>query len=364
MTRAGADRRPGPAGDAEEGRDSSESAGSPGRGTRPIRVFGRAVLLAGGLVGSLGLGRLGLDRAVDRLLEAPRRNPDEASLGGAIEALGAEPVRLRARDGLRLSGWWLAAERADDWAPDPEEAILLLHGWSGSVAPDLVEYGPFLRRTAGVLGLDFRGHGDSDPAPTTFGLKEVEDVAGALAWLAERGIRRVCCFGTSMGGMTAIAATVVLGDGRLAGAEGEARILPGSGGRGPRICGIVAESVTPELRVVVARRLPLPAAGLVADRILAAAARRLGEDLRTLEPLRLVGLLEDCPLLLIAGTGDATLPIAAARRLAAAAPPGTEWWEVEGAGHAAAHRAAPEAYEARVTAFLRAAFLRARAGAS
>lgn len=364
MTRAGADRRSGAAGDGKEGLGSGESAGSPRRGNRSIGVLGRVVLLAAGLVGGLGLGRLGLDRAVDRLLEAPRRSPDEGSLTGALEALGAEPVRLRARDALGLSGWWLAAERADDWAPDPEEAILLLHGWSGSVAPDLVEYGPFLRRTAGVLGLDFRGHGDSDPAPTTFGLKEVEDVAGALAWLAERGIRRVCCFGTSMGGMTAIAATVVLGDGRLAGAEGEARILPGSGGRGPRICGIVAESVTPELRVVVARRLRIPAAGVVADRILAAASRRLGEDLRTLEPRRLVGLLEDCPLLLVAGTRDATLPIAAARRLAAAAPPGKEWWEVEGAGHAGAHRAAPEAYEARVTAFLRAAFVRARAGAS
>ena len=89
---------------------------------------------------------------------------------------------------------------AKDWRPDPHEAILLLHGWSGSIAPDLVEYGPFLRRTAGVLGLDFRGHGESDDAPTTFGLHEVEDVAGALAWLGERGITRVALVGTSMGG--------------------------------------------------------------------------------------------------------------------------------------------------------------------
>lgn len=276
---------------------------------------------------------------------------------------------MRARDGLRLSGRWLPPVAGDDpgtgdeptaepWVPDPEEAVLLLHGWSGSIAPDLVEYGPFLRRTAGVLGLDFRGHGDSDPAATTFGLREVEDVAGALVWLAARGIRRVCLVGTSMGGMTAIAATVVLGDGRLAAAEG-GRARPG-GETVPRICGIVAESVTPELEVVVARRLGLPGGRFFARRLLAAAARRLGEDLRAVEPIRLVGLLEDTPLLLIAGTADSTLPIAAARELAAAAPPGTAWWEVAGAGHAGAHRTVPEAYERRVTAFLRRAFRAAR----
>ena len=31
------------------------------------------------------------------------------------------------------------------------------------------------------------GHGGSDDAPTTFGLHEIDDVAGALAWLGERG---------------------------------------------------------------------------------------------------------------------------------------------------------------------------------
>ena len=101
--------------------------------------------------------------------------------------------------------------------PTRHEAILLLHGYPGSIAPDLVEYGPFLRRTAGVLGLDFRGHGESDDGPTTFGLLEVEDVAGALAWLGERGITRVALVGTSMGGITAIAAVAVLGDGSLRG---------------------------------------------------------------------------------------------------------------------------------------------------
>ena len=122
------------------------------------------------------------------MLAGPRVGPDEARLGPALDALGGEVVRLRSRDGLRLGARWLPREPDPGWNGDPHEAIVLLHGYSGSMAPDLVEYGPFLRRTAGVLGLDFRGHGESDDGPSTFGLLEVEDVAGALAWLGERGI--------------------------------------------------------------------------------------------------------------------------------------------------------------------------------
>ena len=141
-------------------------------------------------------------RAASRILDAPRFGPDEQGLKPDLDALGGEVVRLRARDGLRLHARWLPSvdagqsssagepagtDDAGDWIPDPYEAILLLHGWTGSVAPDLVAMGPTLGRTAGVLGLDFRGHGGSDDARTTFGLREIEDVAGALDWLGERG---------------------------------------------------------------------------------------------------------------------------------------------------------------------------------
>ena len=97
--------------------------------------------------------------------------------------------------------------------------------------PTCVEYGPFLRRTAGVLGLDFRGHGGSDDGPTTFGLLETEDIAGALAWLGERGITRVAMVGTSMGGITAIA---VGGGPRGRLARGRGRRSGRAARRGPR----------------------------------------------------------------------------------------------------------------------------------
>jgi pimeloyl-ACP methyl ester carboxylesterase len=310
------------------------------------------------------IGRLLVGRGADRLLEAPRTMPDEADLGPQIDALGGEVVRLRSRDGLKLGGRWLPAEDpVGGWAPDPHEAIILLHGWSGSIAPDLVEYGPFLRRTAGVLGLDFRGHGSSDSALTTFGYQEVDDVAGALAWLGERGVTRVALAGTSMGGVTALASIVILGDGSLPSADldPDAPAHDLAAPR-PRIVAAVADSVGPELTTAVANRIRAPFRGFIAARMFDVAARRIGADLRATEPIRVVGLIETVPLLLVHGEADRTIPVRDGRRLAAAAGTKAEHWIVPGAGHSGGHATDPVAYEARVEGFLRAAFIDARAG--
>ena len=313
-----------------------------------------------------------IGRAAARLLDAPRYGPDESGLAPSIDALGGEVVRLRSRDGVRLHGRWLPAEvgadgaaGAGEWRPDPYAAILLLHGWTGSVAPDLVALGPTLRRTAGVLGLDFRGHGGSDDGRTTWGLHEVEDVAGALAWLGERGIRRVALVGSSMGGIVALAAIVVLGDGSLDAADrdpyGPAAAVDAPR---PRIVAIAAESVPPDLRIAIANRLGLPLPGpvrrAIAGRLFAAASRQVGGDLRAMEPERVIGLVEPVPLLLIHGAADRTVPPSAGRRLAARAGPSTEHWIVPGAGHAEARTTAPADWDDRVTRFLRQAFSGAR----
>jgi pimeloyl-ACP methyl ester carboxylesterase len=331
-------------------------------------------MLGGILALPAALVRLAVGRGAARLLDAPRVMPEEAGLGPAVDALGGEVVRLRSRDGLRLAGRWLPAEypavvsggeeagKPDQaWRPDPHEAILLLHGWSGSIAPDLVEYGPFLRRTAGVLGLDFRGHGDSDPAATTFGLHEVEDVAGALAWLGERGITRVALVGTSMGGITALASIAVLGDGSLPAADLDP-FAPAHDVEAPRprIVGAAVDSVPPELTIGVGNRMRVPFRRFVAAQVFEVAGRRVGGDMRATEPIRIAGLLETVPILLIHGAADRTVPPAEGRRLAAAIGPRVDHWIVPNAPHSAAHATDPAAYEERVGAFLRRAFADAR----
>jgi pimeloyl-ACP methyl ester carboxylesterase len=325
----------------------------------------RIVLAAAAPFVAIGAAGPVTDRLARGLSEAPRTAPGEEALRPAVEALGGEIVRLRARDGVRLMGRWLVADDSDEggWIPDPREAILLLHGWTGSVVPDLVALGPFLRRTASVLGLDFRGHGGSDDGPTTFGYLEIEDVAGAIAWLGERGIRRVALVGSSMGGITALGAVAVLGDGRLAAADKDpdAPAAEVEAPR-PRIVAVVGDSVTPELSIPVARRLRVPLARAMAERAFARLARRVGGDPRATQPIRAVTLIEDVPLLLIHGDADATVPIRDGRRLAAAAPTGTRHIVIDGADHGQGHAIDPARWEAEVAAHLRAAFEGARSG--
>ena len=331
-----------------------------------IRRF--LLLVAAPIVAILAIGPV-VDRLASRLMAAPRRLPEESGMAPALDRLGGEVVRLRSRDGLRLAGRWIPASPAapeedagTGWSPDPREAILLLHGYSGSVTPDLVELGPFLRRTAAILGLDLRGHGGSDDAPTTFGLREIEDVAGAFAWLGERGVRRVALVGSSMGGVTAIAAVAVLGDGRLAAADvdpdapaAEVDAAASPGGR--RGGGVRHAGARPR------RREPAAACRSGGgSRVTRSGAwrRTVGGDPRDVQPIAVVGLLEDVPLLLVMGTADRTLPIDDARRLADAAPAGTRRLEIEGADHSGGHATDPAGYESAVSGFLRDAFLAVR----
>jgi pimeloyl-ACP methyl ester carboxylesterase len=325
-------------------------------------VIRRVAGAAGAAVVSVAALRGVRRRAADRLLDAPRVGPDEGAIAAELDALGGEVIRFRSRDGLRLAGRWLRAEGADAaWSPDPYEAILLLHGYSGSIAPDLVEYGSFLRRTANVLGIDFRGHGDSEAGPSTFGMLETEDVAGALAWLGERGIRRVALFGTSMGGMAAITSVAVLGDGTLAAADVDPTpTRADTGAPRPVVVAVVADSTAPEVEVPIANRLRTPLRRMLAGQLLDAASRSLGADPRDTEPGRVIGLLEPVALLLVHGAADTTVPLADADRLAARAGPGVERWVVDGADHSRAHAVAGQDYERRVTDFLRMAFRASR----
>jgi len=64
-----------------------------------------------------------------------------------------------------------------------------------------------------LLLLDFRGHGQSDGRHVTFGDRETEDVAAALAYLRQRGdidMARIGLMGLSLGGIAAIIAAAQL----------------------------------------------------------------------------------------------------------------------------------------------------------
>lgn len=131
--------------------------------------------------------------------------------------LSFEEVVFPARDGLRLSGWFIPAQGEGTARP----TVILVHGWPwnrlGEAADnlltvvnrsrpvDLLRLSHALQGAGyNVFSFDLRNHGESaDAPPVTFGLYEADDLLGALDYLGQRSDvaqDRIGVVGFSMGG--------------------------------------------------------------------------------------------------------------------------------------------------------------------
>jgi hypothetical protein len=252
-------------------------------------MIGRLLLAGGAVLVPLASFGVIARRGGRRLLAAPRTMPDERGSGPALDALGGEVARLR-RDGVLAARWLPSWRPDDDWHVDPHEAILLLHGYSGSIAPDLVEYAPFLRRTAGVLGLDFRGHGDSDDGRRPSGCSRSR--TSPEPRLARRaGRTRVALVGASMA-TSPSRRRPCWATARWP--RSTRRPQPRSR-RGRRHARRIVAVVGIWWRPRSGPSSPAGSAGRSAASMAdgPGRARQLGEDVRTVEPRRMLPLLED-----------------------------------------------------------------------
>ncbi len=253
------------------------------------------------------------------------------------------PLRPRARPaGGRLL---LAADGVPLWACHDEPhgggravAVVLVHGFTQSgAAPAARSLVAALRRRAGVVSLDLRGHGASG-GESTVGDAEALDVDAAVAWARLLGYRRVVTLGFSLG-----AACVLRHAGLLAGAASDPDASrPGAGGdrvtRHPvdAVAAVSGPSRWGYRGTVPMRRLHrgiTNAAGRAVVR--AALSTRVaarGWDPWPAPPDVVAGAVR-VPLLVVHGGDDAFLPVEHARWLAAAAPSAELWLEA-GMGHA------------------------------
>ncbi len=176
---------------------------------RAIRLFLLIMALLSAAIGGLAL-------LFFRYMVRPPRQPVWANPEDA--GMRYEDVEFPARDGLRLSGWFIpAASAAGEQA---RGTVILVHGWpwnrlgegatgllatlSGAMPVDLLRLTHALHSAAyHVLSFDLRNHGQSaSGGPVTFGLREANDILGALDFLAGReGVDsdRVAVVGFSMG---------------------------------------------------------------------------------------------------------------------------------------------------------------------
>jgi pimeloyl-ACP methyl ester carboxylesterase len=226
---------------------------------------------------------------------------------------GAESMRLRTPDGVRLNATHLPAS-----AGDRDLGVVLAHGFSGNhLAERHWRIARGLARHAGVLAFDFRGHGGS-AGVSTVGDREILDVDAAVGALRSMGYRDVVTCGWSMGG------SVVLRHAALH--RGVEAVVSVSA-----VSRWYVKDTTPMRRLhwLIERR-----AGRQVSRLLFRTRIAEGWEDVPESPVEVVGRIAPIPLLLVHGDADAYFGVEHPRALAAAAGEPCELWVVPGFGHA------------------------------
>jgi dienelactone hydrolase len=116
----------------------------------------------------------------------------------------AEPTRIETTAGLKLAAI-LHHPRNDDRGL----GVVVAHGMLSSKDSDKHRSICEAVAETGATGLrfDFRGRGESDGDPTDLTVSnEVEDLFASIAFLRNRGIRRVAAVGSSLGGTVSLLA--------------------------------------------------------------------------------------------------------------------------------------------------------------
>jgi pimeloyl-ACP methyl ester carboxylesterase len=233
---------------------------------------------------------------------------------------------------LTLRGWFLPAEGND-------RVIIMVHGngcnrnaeGSGAldIAGELVEHG------FNVLMFDLHGSGESEGNTVSGGYYEKEDLEGAVAYVRERGFKKIGVLGFSLGAVTAL----------LAAADDK------------EIDAVVADSAFADLNDIIdsefAKRTHAPKFFL--HPILFMIKIMYGVDFTAIRPVAVVSQIAPRPIFFIHGEADDMIPVDHARRLLeVSGNPDNVLWIVPG-GHTSAYHDYPAEFIDRVTAFFDAA---------
>ncbi len=271
-------------------------------------------------------------RRLERVQEgAPLPGPcalDHVEVGDPASALGLsyQAVEIPSEVGA-LPAWWVPGERRDAW-------VLFAHGLGGSLQSSLSFLPLVSRRGYNGLVVSYRNDPGAPPSADRrihLGADEWRDVDAGIAFALAHGAEQVVLYGWSMGGGIALLTLA----------------------RSPRraaVRGLILDApVVDWARVVrhVARRVPAPVVALVLWRV----GRLIGVPVSTLDHLADADAL-GVPVLCFHGGRDEVVPVAHSRLLAERAPHAVDLVVDEGAGHVGSFNADPEAYEARVAAFL------------
>jgi pimeloyl-ACP methyl ester carboxylesterase len=204
-------------------------------------------------------------------------------------------------------------------AQDSDLAIVLAHGFTLSwQRPAVWNIATRLNLMAGVVAIDFRGHGRSGGV-STLGDKEIQDLDVAVRYARELGYPRVATVGFSMG------ASIVLRHAGLVGGPDAAASISSPGWwyyRGTERMRRVHFAVEHRLGRMIARK---------------ALDTRIGSepwDPVPVPPDQAAARIDGIPLLVVHGDQDPYFPVEHAQKIFGAARDPKELWLVPGYGHA------------------------------
>ena len=215
----------------------------------------------------------------------------------ADHGLAFSEVRIGTQRGRRLRAWWIppAGKRPPGSPGSPAPALVILHGW-GSNAANMLPLAPALHRAGyGLLLIEARNHGASDSDTFSSLPRFAEDMESALDWLRQRADvdgRRIGLIGHSVGA----AAALLLASRR----DEVAAVIS------------IAAFAHPETimrRLLASWRVPFIPFGWYVLRYVQHVIGHLFADIAAQHTIGKVG----CPVLLVHGLDDETVPADEAR---------------------------------------------------
>jgi fermentation-respiration switch protein FrsA (DUF1100 family) len=121
----------------------------------------------------------------------------EMAASPAAVGLRYEEVSFKARDGVRLHGWFIPSERT-------RGVVLFCHGNAGNISHRLDSISIFHRLGLSVFIFDYRGYGKSEGEPTEEGTyNDAEGVWNYLTKEKRTAPKSIVIFGRSLGGSIA-----------------------------------------------------------------------------------------------------------------------------------------------------------------
>ena len=248
------------------------------------------------LAGVWGVHHL-LHRAILSGLRAPRIPHPCAPTNPGVPSGAWRAVDIPGRRGQPLFGWMVSPPPGPASRAAP--AVLLMHGWGANAETMWPLVGPLHAAGFAVLLIDARCHGRSGDEAFTSMPRFAEDIAAGLSWLrSQPGIAtdQLALIGHSVGAAASLLHASQHHD----------------------VCAVVSLSAFAHPQEVMRRfmadkRVPYPLLGWY---VLRHVQRVIGTSFDAIAPLHTLARVR-CPVLLVHGRDDSTVPFSDAERLLA-----------------------------------------------